>query len=386
MSSIESVVTAGFDALPAHVAILDEDGVIVYTNDSWDAFGDAQGLTDGSGSAGANYLEVCDDCRDEDAVATARGIRDVIAARRTSFSHEYPCHTPEAERWFAMEATAFPRGDDRYALVMHVDVTDRRALESRSSEQADRLESFATVLSHDLRNPLAVALAHAQTIEAGGAGAAVEGGARDGSHADLVSALERMETILDDALVLVTTDDVDRVEAIHLSAVAEEAWSYVPSDRARLAVAGSIAFRADRSRLSHLFENLFRNAIEHGTADDGAESSATPTDGGCPLTVEVGPLVTTDEGSVADDGSGRVDGFYVEDDGRGIPPDVRDRVFESGFTTAAEGSGFGLAIVTRVARAHDWTVSVTTGRSGGARFEFRNVATLPGETGHVAGA
>ncbi|MFB6164366.1 MAG: sensor histidine kinase, partial [Haloarculaceae archaeon] len=64
------------------------------------------------------------------------------------------------------------------------------------------------------------------------------------------------------------------------------------------------------------------------------------------------------------------DGFYVEDDGPGIPPDERAEVFDPGYTTATRGTGFGLHIVEQIAEAHDWDASITSGRAGGARFEF----------------
>jgi signal transduction histidine kinase len=67
------------------------------------------------------------------------------------------------------------------------------------------------------------------------------------------------------------------------------------------------------------------------------------------------------------------DGFYVADDGSGIPDDVRDSVFDAGFTTSSDGTGFGLNIVEAVANAHDWTVSIEESESGGARFEIRGV-------------
>jgi len=88
-----------------------------------------------------------------------------------------------------------------------------------------------------------------------------------------------------------------------------------------------------------VFENLYRNAIEHG--GDG-------------VTIRVG----TSNG-----------GFFVEDTGPGIPADERDDVFESGYTTNEDGTGFGLAIVKRVVEAHGWEITVTEGSDGGARFE-----------------
>ena len=106
--------------------------------------------------------------------------------------------------------------------------------------------------------------------------------------------------------------------------------------------------RADRSRLQQLLENLFRNTVEHSSSN---------------VSITVG---------VSDRG------FYIEDDGPGIPPEERDRVFDIGYSTADEGTGFGLAIVRRIAEAHGWNVSVVEGSTGGARFEIAGVDTVSG--------
>jgi signal transduction histidine kinase len=58
------------------------------------------------------------------------------------------------------------------------------------------------------------------------------------------------------------------------------------------------------------------------------------------------------------------------DDGPGIPAEERDRVFENGYSTSDEGTGFGLSIVEGIVRAHDWEISVTESETGGARFEI----------------
>jgi len=67
------------------------------------------------------------------------------------------------------------------------------------------------------------------------------------------------------------------------------------------------------------------------------------------------------------------EGFYVEDDGPGIPAEERESVFEGGYSTTADGTGFGLRIVEQVATAHGWEVRVTDGTGGGARFEVSGV-------------
>ncbi|WP_277814717.1 sensor histidine kinase [Haloarcula limicola] len=90
---------------------------------------------------------------------------------------------------------------------------------------------------------------------------------------------------------------------------------------------------------------MFRNAIEHGTAD---------------TSVRLGLL---------DDERG----LYVEDDGPGIPPEVRERVFESGHMTKADGTGFGLATVRQTVDAHGWSVDIRESVTGGARFEITGI-------------
>jgi signal transduction histidine kinase len=139
-----------------------------------------------------------------------------------------------------------------------------------------------------------------------------------------------------------------------VDAVVTEAWRSVRADGAALRAGDVGTAVADADRLQQLFENLFRNAVTHCGED---------------VTVEVGALG-------ADDGA--VTGFYVADDGPGIPPAERDRVLEPGYTTAVDGTGLGLPIVLEIADAHGWRVDVTESSSGGARFEFTGVAPADG--------
>lgn len=76
------------------------------------------------------------------------------------------------------------------------------------------------------------------------------------------------------------------------------------------------------------------------------------------------PGVTVRVGELDDPG-----GFYVADDGSGIDPDQRERIFDDGYTTSQSGTGLGLAIVENIAAAHGWAVRVTESAEGGARFE-----------------
>ncbi|MFW5916955.1 MAG: ATP-binding protein [Halorubrum sp.] len=218
-------------------------------------------------------------------------------------------------------------------------VAERIALrQSELQRERDRLEEFASVVSHDLRNPL--------NVVRGRVGLATERHPDDEHLAAIRSPLDRMDEIIEETLTLAREGKtVDETTDVDLAACARECWSRVDTGRAALRAEGELTVRADRDRLSHVLENLFRNAVEHGGAD---------------VTVRVGPL------------DGR-EGFYVEDDGAGIPEDERDRVFDPGETSSRDGNGFGLAIVERIVDAHGWNIAITDGEDGGARFEIDGI-------------
>ena len=215
------------------------------------------------------------------------------------------------------------------------DTTERKRRERELRRERDRLEEFASIVSHDLRNPLNVAEGYLEMARE----------SDDASHLERVAdAHSRMRTLIEDILTLAREGTtVTEFEAVDLAAVASDCWSLLEAPDATLDVRPSESILADRSRLRQVFENLYRNAVEHG---------------GEGVTITVGALD---------------DGFYVEDDGPGIPPENRDRVFESGHTTSPDGTGFGLTIVAEIADAHGWSVGVTEGEAGGARFEIRGV-------------
>jgi signal transduction histidine kinase len=245
-------------------------------------------------------------------------------------------------------------------------VENRARLQDRETaleRQNERLGVFASMVSHDLRNPLAVAVGQLELAREEGDNERL---------ARVATALERMEVLIDDLLVLAregrTTGEV-RPVAPHV--IAERAWQTVVTDGATLVVEETDLLEADPDALTEVFENLFRNAVEHGStgsqpaADDAVEHGSTGnrTPSGDAVehgdgnpTIEVGPLAG---------------GFYVADDGPGIPPAERERVFEYGYTTSKAGTGLGLAIVLAIAESHGWEVTVTESEAGGARFEFR---------------
>jgi signal transduction histidine kinase len=153
-----------------------------------------------------------------------------------------------------------------------------------------------------------------------------------------------MDALIEDLLILAREgNQIDEIESIGLANVAKNSWQTVKTRQATLDVDTSQVVEADRSRLQQLFENLYRNAVEHGGDD---------------VTVSVGVID---------------DGFYVADTGPGIPESDREEVFEAGYSTNEDGTGFGLRIVEQIADAHGWEIIVTESKGGGARFEITGV-------------
>jgi signal transduction histidine kinase len=298
------------DANEEAVAVLEPEREALLGSDLWDVLPAFEGSVE--------WLREARDHRDTVALETADGLRH-------------------------FDVDVSPLSDDFGTklgrVVVFTDVTDRvrreQTLRERTEElarQNDRLEQFAEVVSHDLRNPMHVARGYIEVAESD-----------DEDLETAADAIDRMEVIVEDVLTLARageTIDDDDLERVDLDLLARDAWANVQSSDATLVVEdGTDSVDGDRGRLLHVFENLFRNAVEH---NDG------------PVTVTVGPL----------DG-----GFYVADDGTGVPPDDRGDVFDHGYTTRENGTGFGLSIVADVADAHGWDVELADSEGGGARFE-----------------
>ncbi|WP_202614552.1 receiver/sensor box histidine kinase [Halostella litorea] len=228
-------------------------------------------------------------------------------------------------------------GESMGHAIASIELVDLLAARERElARQNERLEKFAAVVSHDLRNPL--------NLADGYLGVARESG-DEADFQQVRDALDRMEALIEDLLTLARQGaDIDEFETADLAAVVDDAWGVAGTDSATLHTQDGLGTVAcDPSRLGQLLENLFRNARQHGGAD---------------VTVTVGVLD---------------DGFFVADNGPGIPEADRDQVFDVGYTTHDEGTGFGLNIVHDIASAHGWDITLTESDAGGARFEFHGV-------------
>lgn len=252
------------------------------------------------------------------------GLINIGSTERAAFNDE---DINRVEIWGNIVESAFAR------------LTQIERLEQREQElqrERNRLDEFARFVSHDLRNPLQVARGRLQL-------AADE---HTSDHlADIEQALDRMDRLVGDVLELARQGStVGETEQVSLGQLLSRCWGNVGTAAAELDVQTERRIRADGSRLASAVENLFRNAVEHG-----------------------GEGVTVTAGTV--DGQG----FYIADDGTGIPTEERTTVFESGYSTASGGTGLGLQIVEQVVEAHGWEVSICESTTGGARFEITGV-------------
>jgi signal transduction histidine kinase len=244
----------------------------------------------------------------------------------------------------------------RYAM-------ERHRQEQELKRQNRRLDRFADVVSHDLRNPLSIAQMYLTQIDERDDGQATEA-------IETVDAnLHRMEDIIDDVLTLAREGTaVEEPEPVALDEVVAEAWAGVATGGASVVVETDATVQGNRRRLLHLFENLFRNAVEHGSTNPASETYESGDGEGA---TGQAPANGTDVDGLTVRVADLADGFLVEDDGAGIPTEDREAVFDAGFTSEPDGTGFGLNIVHEIADAHGWSVTVGEGAEGGARFEFR---------------
>jgi len=355
-----------FEEIDDAVLLLDEDNRVVMSNQAAKAaFGDEKGVFD----------------------ATVEDLLDRPSDDLTDVEVDLDGEV----RYFTVKESRLEdfRGDSLGRLLVCRDVTERRAYEQELAEQNERLEQFASVVSHDLRNPLSVARGRLDLARTTG---------EDRHFEAVADAHERMGELITGLLALARQGEaVDERVSVSLRSAAEQAFRTVDTGSVELEFDDPPTVDGDPERLRQLLENLFRNAVEHGSTsppsqarEDAVEHGSTSGRPEADDAEEHGSAESESapDGSTAGTTTIRVGGlsrgFYVEDDGFGIPAAEGEEVFEYGYSTDKEGAGLGLSIVEAVAEAHGWTVSVTESAEGGARFEFTS-GSEPGAVG-TAGA
>ena len=324
------------ETVPDGVYILDHEFVYRYVNES---FARILGY-DPDELIGAHLSKI----NDETAIKSSNAARRRALERDDPIETTYNDHISADGERIPCEVQFRAIVDDGGELLGTVgilrDITERIERERELERHNERLRDFSRIVSHDIRSPLTVAQGNLELAR--------ETGETKRYLSKAEEALDRLEAIVEDLLTLAREGSaIEDPEPIDIGRVAEEATLVVDTTNATVDIAvDGATVRGEANRLRRLFENLYRNAIVHGGPD---------------VTIHVGILE---------------DGFYVEDNGPGIPEADRERVFESGYTTNEDGSGFGLNIVEEIAASHGMAVRVTTGELGGARFEItRDIPT-----------
>lgn len=246
------------------------------------------------------------------------------------------------DRWLWTVKAPWDDGGERRGLVgATFDITESKVEERRLIQQVARLQQIPDFVNHDLKNDLNVAQGYLELARGG----------HEGALDTVAEALDRVEAIFDDFHTLASNgfEDTGTREVLPFRPLVDEAWGYVgtPSTALDLDVPSGTTLVASESGARPVLKNLLGNAVDHAGGAEPAEGA----------TVRVGLLENGD-------------GFYVEDDGPGIPEEERHRVFEQGYTTSEDNTGLGLAIVREIARLEGWDITVAEGELGGARFEI----------------
>jgi len=292
-------------------------------------------------------LDVCEFFPPDERETIHEAVRQALTQGRTTVEAKLQTADDELVPYeFTGTRLTDTAGEIVGAVGIGRDISQRRAYEQRLERQNERLNEFTSIVSHDLRNPLTVAEGNLELARTE---------CDSDSLDEVASAHERMRTLIDDLLTFARAGETATdVESVALAPIAQECWQTAEADHATLVVKTDRQVRADPAKLRRLLANLLRNSVEHGSGRTGADDEQ----GAEKTTVSVGAVEDADR-----------HGFYVADDGPGIPPDDRERVFEGGYSTGEDGTGFGLKIVRRIAEAHGWTVTITESEAGGARFE-----------------
>jgi len=146
----KNIYKVALDSLSAHIAILDEEGVILETNRAWRDFARANGLTENPGSIGENYIRVCEQAsaspNDEPALIV-QGIRQVISGNLQEFFINYPCHSPQKQSWYGLRVVRFREPRTRKVILAHENITPlvmvQRSLAQKEGELREQAEKLA---------------------------------------------------------------------------------------------------------------------------------------------------------------------------------------------------------------------------------------------------
>jgi two-component system cell cycle sensor histidine kinase/response regulator CckA len=353
---------AALDALTAHVAILDERGVVLATNRSWQNFAARNGLAAAQVGEGTNYLEACERSAAESVVEAAQmvqGVRAVLAGRRQEFMLEYPCHSATEQRWFLARVTRFASGGPVRVVVAHENITQLKLFE-KQQQRAQRMESIGTLaggIAHDINNTLAPILLGTEILKM-----------RYPLETSLLDTVEssakRGAEMVRQLLTFAKGAEGDRV-TINPQVLLKEMYkimtvTFPKSIEVVMKYDDSLpTVLGDATQLHQVLLNLCVNARD-----------AMPQGGTLTMEAICRDVDAIYASSVPDAKPGKYVALRVQDTGVGIPADILDHIFDPFFTTKGpdKGTGLGLSTVMGIVKGHGGFLQVYSQPSQGSTF------------------
>ncbi|MBP6732228.1 MAG: PAS domain S-box protein, partial [Chitinophagales bacterium] len=376
MAAANQQLSTILNTLPANIALLNKEGTIIGINEAWKKFAIVNEMDSNRHGMGDNYIAVCQNATGADvehAEEMAVGTLKVLQGELEGFALEYPCHSLTEKRWFRVEVRPLTEGLDAGAVVMHINVTDRKiaqdGIEELNAQLEDRvshrtralmdantsLEAFSYSVSHDLRSPVRSIMGFVKII------VKEYGDTMNDDQKDLFSHVEnsarRMNAIIDDLLLLCKTGTGSlNITEFNLTALFHSVWdniSVTNPHNAVLELPPLPYVYADNSMLQQVIVNLLSNAIKYSSKKEDPR-------------VTVGYTQNAEKTII-----------WVKDNGAGFNMKYYDRLFEAfqrlHTFTDFEGTGVGLALIKRVIDRHGGSVWAEGVVNEGATFYF----TLP---------
>jgi signal transduction histidine kinase len=209
---------------------------------------------------------------------------------------------------------------------------------SGTGSAQEEIDTFVATLVHELRSPLGIAQAY------------LDIGRENDNNAEeqfekVSDALRELDRTIDELASMTKNDLTIEIEEISLAPLVQEVWESIDTSDGSIQIESAVELTADRVLLKILFRNLLSNAVQHGGENSTIHVGAVPN------------------------------GFFIEDNGRGIPDEIKDEIFDRGFSNSG-GLGVGLSVVDDIVTAHEWEINIESEVDEGTRVEITNVTMV----------